>query len=85
MRKYDKKYFINLATQMVQTIDPEGFTEFTQPGIRAQLMDRTNLKLLQDFVIEGDKSSLHILNAVSPGFTCAFPFAEYIYQKYILG
>jgi hypothetical protein len=24
---------------------------------------------------------MHILNAVSPGFTCAIPFAEYVCEK----
>jgi hypothetical protein len=30
-----------------------------------------------DFVIEGDAHSTHLLNAVSPGWTCAIPFAQY--------
>jgi L-2-hydroxyglutarate oxidase LhgO len=33
-------------------------------------------KLEMDFVIEGDEKSTHILNAVSPGWTCAIPFAS---------
>lgn len=83
MRKYNKNYFVGLAQKMVQHIDPKGFTEYTKPGIRAQLLDIKNLKLIQDFVVEGNKSSIHILNAVSPAFTCAFPFAEYVVQNYI--
>jgi L-2-hydroxyglutarate oxidase len=31
-----------------------------------------------DFVLEGDNRSLHILNAVSPGFTCCFPFSRFV-------
>ena len=34
-----------------------------------------------DFIIEGDKRSMHILNAVSPGFTCAFPFAAHVVDR----
>jgi hypothetical protein len=34
-----------------------------------------------DFILENDDQSMHILNAVSPAFTCAFPFAEYVCQK----
>jgi L-2-hydroxyglutarate oxidase len=30
-----------------------------------------------DFVIEGDAQSTRLLNAVSPGWTCAIPFARY--------
>lgn len=84
MRKYSKKYFIGLAQKMVQAIDPKGFTEYTKPGIRAQLLDKKTRKLMLDFVIEGDNHSTHILNAVSPAFTCAFPFAEYVTQNHIL-
>jgi hypothetical protein len=31
-----------------------------------------------DFVLEGDHRSMHVLNAVSPAFTCSLPFAEYV-------
>ncbi|MCR4337262.1 MAG: L-2-hydroxyglutarate oxidase [Candidatus Omnitrophica bacterium] len=83
MQKYNKDHFIELATKMVKGIDRKGFTEFTRPGIRAQLLDKTNLSLVQDFIVEGDEKSLHLLNAVSPAFTCAFPFSKYIVDKYL--
>lgn len=82
MRKYNKNYFVNLAAKMVRQIDPAGFTEFTKPGIRAQLLDKRTLSLVQDFAIEGDSASIHVLNAVSPAFTCAFPFADYLVNRY---
>lgn len=84
IRKYNKKYFVGLAQNMVQAIDPKGFTEYTKPGIRAQLLHKKSRKLMLDFVIEGDRHSTHILNAVSPAFTCAFPFGEYVTQNHIL-
>lgn len=31
-----------------------------------------------DFVIAGDTKSTHILNAVSPGFTCTIPFSDFV-------
>lgn len=83
MRKYNKSRFIRLASQLVYDIDPQGFTEWTTPGIRAQLVDRTTQRLVQDFVVEQDKHSLHILNAVSPAFTCAFSFAKFIKDQYL--
>ncbi|MBF0511968.1 MAG: L-2-hydroxyglutarate oxidase, partial [Candidatus Omnitrophica bacterium] len=84
MHKYNKKYFISLAQSMVHEIDPKGFTEWTRPGIRAQLLDKSTLNLVQDFVIEGDHKSVHVLNAVSPAFTCAFPFTQYVVDKHVL-
>ncbi|MBL8014260.1 MAG: L-2-hydroxyglutarate oxidase, partial [Candidatus Omnitrophica bacterium] len=62
MQKYNKAYFIGLAQKMVRSIDPQGFTEFTKPGIRAQLLDKKSLSLVQDFVIEADAKSVHVLN-----------------------
>jgi L-2-hydroxyglutarate oxidase LhgO len=84
IHKYDRNYFINLAVKMVPAIDPKGFGVFTRPGIRAQLLDKTTSFLVQDFVIEADKDSVHVLNAVSPAFTCAFPFADFVCTQYIL-
>ena len=83
MKKYNKENFIRLAQKLVMDIDPQGFTEFTKPGIRAQLLDTRSLRLVQDFVVEGDFESIHVLNAVSPAFTCAFPFAEFVVRQYI--
>jgi L-2-hydroxyglutarate oxidase LhgO len=81
--KYNKSRFVRLASRLVYDIDHQGFTEWTNPGIRAQLVDRTTERLVQDFVVEQDKHSLHILNAVSPAFTCAFSFAEFIKDRYL--
>lgn len=82
-RKYNKNYFIQQARKLVKEIDPDGFTEYTVPGIRSQLVHLKTLELVQDFVVEQDELSLHILNAVSPAFTCAFSFAEFIKNKYL--
>ena len=83
MKKYYKPYFVSLATKMEKQIDTDGFNEWSKPGIRAQLLDTNTLELLQDFVIEGDKNSIHILNAVSPAFTSSFPFARWVVENYI--
>jgi hypothetical protein len=34
-----------------------------------------------DFVLEGDRQSMHVLNAVSPAFTCSLPFADYVCDR----
>lgn len=50
-------------------------------GIRAQLVDLKTQSLAMDFVIERGERSLHVLNAVSPGFTCAPSFARHIVDR----
>ncbi len=83
MRKYNKEYFVSLAQAMVQSIDPAGFTTWTTPGIRAQLLNKKKSSLVQDFVVEGDHKSVHVLNAVSPAFTCSFVFSKYVVDHYV--
>ena len=83
VKKYNREYFINLAARLVKNIDPKGFGGFTKPGIRAQLLDTQKLSLVQDFVVEGDGQSTHVLNAVSPAFTCAFPFSQHVVANFI--
>jgi L-2-hydroxyglutarate oxidase LhgO len=83
MKKYNKSYFVNLATSMVHHIDKSGFTEWSKPGIRAQLLNTKTLELVMDFVVEGDNTTIHVLNAVSPAFTCSFPFAKWVVDNYV--
>ena len=58
-----------------------GLERWGRPGIRAQLVERANNKLVMDFVIEGDERSIHVLNAISPAWTCAIPFAEHMVDQ----
>jgi hypothetical protein len=59
------------------------FDEWLEPGIRAQLLNKKSLELEMDFIIEGDNNSVHLLNAVSPAFTCSFAIAKYLITEEI--
>ena len=82
-RKYSKTRLARLAKGMVKSVETKKFDTWSAPGIRAQLLHKKRLELVQDFVVEGDARSVHILNAVSPAFTCSFAFAEWIVEHYI--
>jgi L-2-hydroxyglutarate oxidase LhgO len=69
---------VSLAASLVKGVKKQNFKRWAIPGIRAQLVDIKKRKLEMDFVIEGDNKSIHILNAVSPGFTCCMPFSSYV-------
>jgi len=84
IKKYNKPYFVRLATQLVHSIDSSGFTEWSRPGIRAQLLNTKTLELVMDFVVEGDNTTIHVLNAVSPAFTSSFPFAKWVVENYVI-
>lgn len=57
--------------------------QVVQTGIRAQLYDKKREKLEMDFVVEKGLNSVHILNAVSPGFTSSLSFARYVVREFI--
>ena len=84
MRKYIRGHMASLAGQMVQHVDMRHFSRWDRPGIRAQLLNTETSELVMDFVVEGDTNSVHVLNAVSPAFTCALPFATWVVEKYVI-
>ncbi len=81
IKKYSGSYLIDQAALLVKIIDKDQFGGFLQPGIRAQLLDRENMSLVMDFVVEYGVNSAHILNAVSPAFTCCFSFSKFIVDE----
>jgi (S)-2-hydroxyglutarate dehydrogenase len=50
-------------------------------GIRAQLINIDTGTIVQDFIIESNESSTHILNSISPAWTSALSFAEIIARR----
>jgi len=72
---------VSLAGDLLSNTEVKNFTRWGKPGIRAQLLDLRTKELEMDFVLEGDKSSMHVLNAVSPGWTCAIPFSKFICNR----
>jgi L-2-hydroxyglutarate oxidase len=66
---------------LAEGINVADFKTKGQSGIRAQLFDLKGNKLEMDFIVERDENSTHILNAVSPAWTCALSFAKYIYSN----
>ena len=84
VKKYSFKYLISLAKNLTQDMKHEGYDSWSTPGIRAQLLNKNTLELVQDFVVEGDKDSIHVLNAVSPAFTSSIPFANWVVEEHIL-
>ena len=78
LRKQRKSVMVKEAGELMKDVEALGPYLWGRPGNRAQLLDTRTLTLVMDFVIEGDKDSTHVLNAVSPAFTCALPFARHV-------
>ena len=83
IKKYSKKHLIALAKKLTSNMNHNGYKKWSTPGIRAQLLNIHTLELVQDFIVEGDNKTTHILNAVSPAFTSSIPFARWVVGEYI--
>ncbi len=81
LRKYSRRHMVDLASRLVQGVEVRDYDKWGRPGIRAQLVDTRHNALEMDFVLQGDDRSMHVLNAVSPAFTCALPFAQYVVDE----
>ena len=79
IKHYNKAYLVQKALRMVKKM---GTNFKAMPaGIRAQLLNTQTNELVQDFIVAHTRNSTHILNAVSPAFTCSFAFAQYIVEE----
>ncbi len=84
VKKYSLSYLKGLAIKLTKKMDHDGFNAWSTPGIRAQLLNKNTLELVQDFVVESDENSVHVLNAVSPAFTSSIPFANWVVETHVL-
>ena len=84
LKKSNKKYFSSLAMNLVWKANVQKFDQWLPSGIRAQLLNKKTFNLEMDFIVEGDQRSLHLLNAVSPAFTCSFSLAKYIVKDKLM-
>ena len=73
---------IDSASELVPSAANVSGWERKPAGIRAQLFDTTTKALEQDFIVEGDSESTHVLNAVSPGWTSSLAFAEWLVNHF---
>lgn len=84
-KKYGSRYFYRDAKKLVKTLEPKWLIPTAKVGIRPQLVNIRDQKLMMDFLVIKEQHSLHILNAISPAFTSSMAFAKYIVQHYYNG
>ena len=81
LAKYSRTRLVSQAAALLDGVHRQQFQTWGVPGIRAQLLDLKARKLEMDFILEGDRHSMHVLNAVSPAFTCSLPFSRYVGER----
>lgn len=77
IRKYSARNLLKEARGLLPEIGIDDIEDTPKSGIRPQLVDWDTKKLVTDFVVIKDGDSIHILNAISPAFTCSMAFARY--------
>ncbi|MBA3348952.1 MAG: FAD-dependent oxidoreductase, partial [Actinobacteria bacterium] len=77
-RKYVKRVLFREARQLIPSLKLNDLARTPKVGIRPQLVHWPTKQLVMDFVTHQDPDALHVLNAVSPAFTCSMSFAKKI-------
>lgn len=84
-RRYFRHWFAEAGRALLPRLRPEHLLACDKVGIRAQMLDRRNGRLVTDFVVEQGPSSTHVINAISPAFTSAFPLARHVVDAFVEG
>lgn len=79
--KYWRPRLVRLAAELVDGVHVDQYRRWGRPGLRAQLVNVRERRLAMDFLHEGDDRSFHVLNAVSPAFTCSIPFGRHLVDE----
>lgn len=79
--KIFKSCFVRHAQKLIPNIDTKHLLSCDKVGIRPQLVNSTTGELLMDMLVVKQDRNLHVLNAISPAFTCSFPFARFVVEK----
>jgi L-2-hydroxyglutarate oxidase LhgO len=82
-RKYLKPFFYRDAAELVKQLDYDDLAPTPKSGIRAQLVDWESKELVMDFLVERDGEALHILNPISPAYTCSLYLAEDLAERHL--
>lgn len=78
------KKLVNEASYIVPDVSIINDWQRGNAGIRAQLVDLKTGVLVEDFSTKEFQNSLHLLNGISPGWTCSLPFGRYLAAQLII-
>jgi len=79
--KLFKKPLLNRTRKLSNSLDSNTNWVKYPSGIRAQIINTKTKAIEMDYIVESDKNVVHILNAVSPGWTSAIPFAHWVVEN----
>ncbi|MFB0554858.1 MAG: L-2-hydroxyglutarate oxidase [Phycisphaerae bacterium] len=77
-RAFSKKLFLKQLQRLIPSLDANDIRP-GKTGVRAQAL-RPNGELIDDFRIERQRNSIHVLNAPSPAATASLAIGDYVNQ-----
>ena len=83
IKRLTKGGFVSEARKILPRLTRSMLQPTQKAGVRAQIFDRAKGQLVTDFLAVKGSQSLHILNSISPAWTCSFGLAEYICNTYL--
>ena len=83
MLTFLKPFVMNSIKELIPSLKFSDIQPSKKVGIRAQLFDQVNKKLVKDLLILHGRNSTHVINAISPAFTSSFEFADLIITEII--
>lgn len=76
-------FYYNNLCKLMPAISKQDISKKSKVGIRAQLVDLERNTLVMDLLVKNKYNTTHVLNAVSPAFTCSFALAEYLVDEHL--
>jgi L-2-hydroxyglutarate oxidase LhgO len=83
--KLSKRRFSAAVQRLIPAVRAEHLLPCTKVGMRAQLYDSSSSELVNDFLVKRGPHSIHVLNAISPAWTCSMPFAAFVCDRFLDG
>ena len=79
--KFFKKPLLRRTRKLSNSIDSNNNWVKYPSGIRAQIINTKTKTIEMDYIVKADKNVVHVLNAVSPGWTSSIPFAHWVVEN----
>ena len=79
--KLFKRPLVKKAKRLTNALDLNQKWKNYPAGIRAQIVNLDTKVIEMDYIVRSDKNVVHILNAVSPGWTSSIPFSRWIVEN----
>jgi L-2-hydroxyglutarate oxidase LhgO len=79
--KLFKKPLLRRTRKLSSSLDSNRDWVKYPSGIRAQIINTKTKEIEMDYIVKAEKNVVHVLNAVSPGWTSSIPFARWVIEQ----